>query len=464
MRDDLKKITPDSRGQLIGLVNKTAELVVGGATPTEALVKAAGDQNYSPEFVLRAAEAYNGAAHLQHFKAAALDSRGDSFDLVDGRQVLRDLIANKNITKAASVDSADFFSDSRYYFDVPANNTPMQKAAASVPAAKVDFKDVITNTRKLEDKEKVAEETARQALLTSFETLDTKLSTLRKKLSNLDPSELTKVGSELVYTYGLPAFSTAVSLCGMTVEDCTKMATSSDRKFRSISTEEIKAAFDLVDACEVCHTNQYILAEKQADIYTNTIERTRATNLFLGISDEPHIDADKIAATTDAGDLNDINTKAAVNLTGSVAGTAIFRGMDSIYNPVGEVTGRMGHPGNKSDAQLAGIQSLLDPAFLQEVKEVEMATMMKKILQDPIISTHSPRAIEEALYEVQSIAPQATTYEPLLRSMLRKRLEAGGQFDDVEINQLLDVDAKIEKRDVPDDLFPVYNSKKDDDE
>ena len=69
---DLKHISPENKERLVQLVNKTASYVNGGMEPTDALVKAAGEGDYPSDYVLRAAEAYNGAAHLAYFKSAGL--------------------------------------------------------------------------------------------------------------------------------------------------------------------------------------------------------------------------------------------------------------------------------------------------------------------------------------------------------------------------------------------------------
>ena len=71
-----------------------------------------------------------------------------------------------------------------------------------------------------------------------------------------------------------------------------------------------------------------------------------------------------------------------------------------------------------------------------------------------MIGSHSPREIEEALAEISTMAPNALNYEPLLRAMLRKRLESEGRLDDYEISQLLDTDIKVMGRDTPSQLFP----------
>lgn len=455
--EPLKNITPDSRNKLVGLVNKTAEFVVSGNTPTEALVKAAGSQQYTPEFILRAAEAYNGAAHLHHFKQAAADNRGDTFDLVDGHQVLRDLIANDQIEKASNTEPTDLFSDSRYYFELPTpQGVETSKQASSVPSAKIDFKDLISSTRKLNEKEKVAEEQARQNTIAALTHLQEITDKTKQAFCDLELRELTKIGSELLYTHGLEAAPVARTLCDMSYDDCVKIAEHTGTSFRAQQTPEIEQALEVLDAYTSCQSRFSTLADKQASHYINSIERAEAINSILGIDPSPRINTEKIASieesSPESSDLNDLISPIKRSVVAqSVRSGLVHKGLNSILpnSPSGgSDTGRL------EDYQLQGLRSVLDPAFLQEVKEIEIATKMKNILNDPVISSHPPRAIEEALAEVQSLAPNAVIYEPLLRAMLRKRLESEGRLDDLEISQLLGTDIQLAGRDVPSTIFP----------
>jgi len=51
--------------------------------------------------------------------------------------------------------------------------------------------------------------------------------------------------------------------------------------------------------------------------------------------------------------------------------------------------------------------------------------------------------IKQAFQEIVSIAPYASKHEPLLRSMLRRRLESGQQIDDFSLNQMLTMEDGI---------------------
>lgn len=452
----LTKITPDSRNRLVGLVNKTAELVVSGHSPTDALVKAAGTQQYSPEFILRAAEAYNGAAHLQHFKQAALDTRGDNFDLVDGHQVLRDLIANDQIEKTSNVESVDLFSDDRYYFNTIPSQEFSVKSASSVPDAEIDFKDLISGSRKLDDKEKLAEAVARQTTLDNLSSFKDTLSSVKESYSKLTVSEKIKIGSEVIHTRGPNAIPVVITLCGMPESDCQKLAACTKNAFRIVETDDIRRAFEAVDSFEACQASFEDLGDKQADHYINSLERSEAINSLLGVDTAPRVDTSKAADITPASadNLNDLIAGKQASIPQAVGHSLVYRGVNNALDDAMAVTRAASPTGNAEDFQLAGIRALLDPAFLQETKEIELATTMKRLLQDPVISSHPPHAIEEALYEVQSMAPNASIYEPLLRSMLRKRLESEGRLDDHEINQLLSTDQALATRDIPSDIFP----------
>ena len=462
---NFKKISPDSRNKLIGLVNKTAEFVNSGHTPTDALVKAAslGDQ-YEPEFILRAAEAYNGAAHLSHFEKASSESRGDSFSLVDGHQVLRDLIANKKVARETKVDQVDFFSDDRTYFTLPMYEKAaeaQEKRAYSAPPAPVGLKEIIEGARKLDEKEKLAIDLARGEAQQALKDLDSLTKEVKKSFASLPASELTKIGSLLVNNHGKDAAIVANSLCGLSTEEGIKIAEYTGRAYFVADTEETKTASEVYVAYENCNRKFEDLAQKQADHYINSLERKEAVNEFLGLDNTPEVNTEKIAEVkeTPVDDLNDLMGDASKEAAGVIAPAVsynlIHRGMDSVLNPVGRETSRASETSSLEDYQLQGLRALMDPAFLKETKSIETAVNLKKILgQDPVIGSHSPREIEEALAEISTMAPNALNYEPLLRAMLRKRLESEGRLDDYEISQLLDTDIKVMGRDTPSQLFP----------
>lgn len=91
--------------------------------------------------------------------------------------------------------------------------------------------------------------------------------------------------------------------------------------------------------------------------------------------------------------------------------------------------------------QLKALESLADPKYLSQSKNIDKALLLNSLLtEDEIIAKHPAKDINSALEEIYSIAPTAAEYKPLMRAMLRKRLETGEQIDDFSLNQMINMD------------------------
>ena len=94
--------------------------------------------------------------------------------------------------------------------------------------------------------------------------------------------------------------------------------------------------------------------------------------------------------------------------------------------------------------QKSTLESLIDPDFVDQSNRIDTALLVHKLMKsDPVVGSKQPQEIEQALNEINSIAPMAAKTEPLLRSMLRRRLEAGQQIDDFSLNQMLNMEEKM---------------------
>jgi len=69
------------QNEIVEAVKTAADLVESGKTPTEAIIKAAGDIKANEHVLQRMVEAYNTAATLAHLKTA--EAKADSFPLAD---------------------------------------------------------------------------------------------------------------------------------------------------------------------------------------------------------------------------------------------------------------------------------------------------------------------------------------------------------------------------------------------
>lgn len=403
---DFKNISAENKERLVGLVNKVAEYVKAGSHPTHALVKAASERECPPEFVLRAAEAYNGAAHLSYFKSASLEERGNSFPLADGQAALKQILSSTpDTTKKVARDEFAYVKEScSYFYEIDSLDMSYEKAA-SAPS----FDEMQKNAATLDKQEKLAVELARNQYNSACEKLANDIKYFRERTASVSEHRRSHWAREVLEKHGSSCLDIVSLATNITGQACIKLAEDRLGVF-SLGIQEIDSLNNLVNTFNHVQNLHDKLASAEHDCYVNKLERDSLLNKAAGI---------KQAFLEDGGKI----------LTGSLE--QLQPGLDS----------------DKKDIQVSSISNLLDPAFLGESKRIERAIMINKLLKnDPIIAKQPASEIQKAVREVTSIAPAASDYEPLLRSMLRRRLEAGEQIDDFTLNQMISMDDAIRER------------------
>ena len=438
----VKRMSPDSRTKLVGLVNKTAEYVAEGLHPTDALVKAAGEGEYPPDYIQRAAEAYNGAAHLQHFKEAAYDSRGDTFDLADSCGALVELFGSRTVpTKDAQY--VDLSTDDRRYFNT-CGDVEVQKSAAASNTPRLTTKEAIDQCQRLDDIEFRGLDKAVEKLSALKDSLKNSLQHLNRAVAvEPNPQRINKMASEFLAGFGQDAVDIVLEATNFTEDEACKLA--EFEGYAVVPDDDLYKAFkEALDAKLAAFTAEEQLATKEAEHYVNKLERNSLVYSLLGIKKAAEIRSFEGFPTVEEGNLNDIPF--VCKKVGSFTMKSILTG-----NAIGQLmTGEEGDPftSDGPDGYTRGIQGLLDPAFLEESKKIDLATKMHDILKDPVIARYSnePQKVQEALYELMALAPTAVNYKPLLRSMLRQRLESEGRIDPHELGTLLSQDTALRSR------------------
>ena len=124
-------------------------------------------------------------------------------------------------------------------------------------------------------------------------------------------------------------------------------------------------------------------------------------------------------------------------------------GESTVAGIIGDKLNIAGGGGDESgpapgEIELNALTSLADPEYYSTSNNIDKAVLLNRIIKsDPIIAKHPVKDINQSLNEIYAIAPTAAGYEPLLRSMLRKRLETGEQIDDFSLNQMISMDEKM---------------------
>lgn len=403
---DFKQISSENKERLVGLVSKVADYVKSGMNPTDALTKAASEGEYPPDYVLRAAEAYNGAAHLSHFKAAARDERGNSFPLADGYASVNEIM--DKVSSAHQVVMSDdiaYVKESRSYFDKVIDDSFLfMEKKASAPS--VD--SLIKQASIVDSKESLGVANARLAYNQACESLASDIKAFWNKTANATEHRKAMWARELLERHGKEALDVISLATRVSGSECEKISSQRLNHF-SLGIEYLDNLDSIVRAHSRANNLHEKLASLEAEHYANKIEREALLNEMCGY-------------------------KKAFNPLASI------EEVTTAQNPflgISEST-------DSKSIQQKALESLADPAFFAQSKNIEKALLINQLLkEDEIISKHPAKDINMALQEIYSIAPTAAEYKPLMRAMLRKRLETGEQIDDFSLNQMMTMDEKM---------------------
>jgi hypothetical protein len=402
---DFKQITPENKDRLMSLVSKVAQYVQEGAEPTDALTKAAAEGDYPADYILRAAEAYNGAAHLNHFKAAARDERGNTFPLADGYEATRKIMEKASELKTnVQHDEFAYLKESKSYFDVSIEDDFL---FAKKQASASTLNTLMKQASALENQEKLAVANAQLAYSSACESLARSIEAFHEKTANATAHRRAYWAKELLERHGKEALDVISLATRVTGAECEKIAEQRVGIY-SLGVDYIDDLDSIVRNYKQSEMFAEKLAQAECDSYVNKLERDKLIDNLAGIKKKASI------------------FKNIEDLTGE---SSTFFGADKT---------------DQKEIEQDALKAIIDPSFMSESKNIDKALAMHKLLKtDEIVSKHDAKDIDQALQEIYAIAPTAAEYEPLMRAMLRKRLESGEQIDDFSLNQMISMDEKM---------------------
>lgn len=408
---DFKQISSENKERLMMLVNKVASYVKGGEEPTNALVKAASEHDYPADYILRAAEAYNGAAHLSHFKSAARDERGNSFPLADGYEAVRRVMEKTAaIEENVHQDQFAYLKESSSYFgNVIEDDFLFTEKQAAAPTLDVLMKQASS----LENQEKLSVANAQLAYNRACETLAADIEAFREKTAAMTHHRRAYWAKEMLERHGKEALDVISLATGVTGAECEKIAENRLGVY-SLGEAYVNELDSIVRSYQQTAMFGEKLAHAECNHFVNKVERDRLLNQAAGFRQKRSGIADGIFNTV----------------------------KNTLSGEGGEAMGI-----DKTDIkaiQRDALDAITDPAYFSQINKIDKALLIHKLLKtDDIISKHPARDINQAVSEIYAIAPTAAKYEPLMRAMLRKRLETGEQIDDFSLNQMISMDEKM---------------------
>lgn len=132
--------------------------------------------------------------------------------------------------------------------------------------------------------------------------------------------------------------------------------------------------------------------------------------------------------------------KRAFSLPGLALGASLTRNVSQANKTM------KGDPDRAVESTLAELD---DPDHEQRLRMINTQSMLQDMMvNDPVISSHDPDEVATAFNDIVQLAPRAADQRMLMQTLLRKQLQQG-QLDNFDMDQLLGMNEKLQKREIP---------------
>ena len=375
--------------------------------PGEDLNKIASDvfatQNFTPELVKRACEAYNKSKSVYMLSKLSSDSRANDFPLIDPQNVVERLYFPKEAQETLQIPTADF-------------------------STKVDFERAMAQGISKTAGEKTAEEAlpAGDRSWSQDRALRKAELHLNKSLENMESKcEIHKLAS-------MDAMHKAIeSMERMTPKQLTKAAHIIVNKYGDDGARFLRIAAATLD--------KQLPLEKTASAVVLPLE-------------EPYTSIDTmISEAREHAQLRGILAKTAVSMEGIDrgfrAGTnfvgggleGALRGAGKSLDPMIEFAKTPLYSEMIKEHKPPKYEEVMDPVLTNQLKQVESTQTFVDVASDDFIKNYPIQDITEAYNNTVSVMPemQSPKYQPWLKALVKQQLVQGNVFDQETINHYL---------------------------
>jgi hypothetical protein len=104
------------------------------------------------------------------------------------------------------------------------------------------------------------------------------------------------------------------------------------------------------------------------------------------------------------------------------------------------------------------LQELAAPAHEDSLRAIRTRAMINEMMAaDPIISGYPADDVMEAFNHLSEVAPRAMQHRLMAQTLIRKYLESAAALDPFDLDQMLNLDSGVAKRDMPEALVGHYD-------
>ena len=376
--------------------------------PGEDLNKIASDvfatQNFTPELVKRACEAYNKSKSVYMLSKLSSDSRANDFPLIDPSKVVERLYFPKEAQAQMLIPGMDF-------------------------STKVDFDRVMTQGISKEAGEKEAQEAPPAGDRSWSQDRALRKSELRlnKTLENMESTcEIHKLAS-------MDAMHKAIeTMEKMTTKQLTKTAHIIVNKYGDDGIRFLKIAGATLD--------KQLPLEKTASAVVLPLEDPYTSIDTMINEAREHVQLRNLLAKTAAG----IDKEAAGLFnagTNLVFGGAegVLRGAGKTLDPMIEFAKTPIYSEMIKEHKSPKYEEVMDPVLTNQLKQVESTQTFVDVASDDFVKDYPIQDITEAYNNTVSVMPelQSPKYKPWLTALVKQQLVQGNVFDQETINHYM---------------------------
>ena len=429
----MKTLSKEAEQHILDAIATVCEHVNAGLTPTQAVIKVAGDRDFNRNFVRLTIAGYNtGATTYQRQTGQSVLEKMAEFPLAREEEVFEALFPSQILTP---VDEKNAAAVSAVYSQRPRAIKSYSKAAMEKAAS------IALDYPKSEPVPKSAGDPkiAMQKAYGQAEKAKNKLAAVRQKYAEAQEQLLSQLGQFADYFKRADGYrdwsfadvcAAAIQKYGEAGRGVMEYANKRNRTRQAITTQ-VKSA-QAVDWTTEPFAALAACIDLGADVvnlrhaYTEKKAQTdaRVEELLRPFVQAPQQTPEPTTSTT-------THKKAAAGLLGP-----LLYGMS---RPLGETL----MPDSEEALLAKANRTMSDPKYDQEMQAIRARALLQDLMtNDEVIAGYEPEQVIEGYNELAALAPHASTQIAMMRPMLRKWL-AQGAMEPFEIQELTNVEKTL---------------------
>ncbi len=424
----MKTLSSEDEARIAAALEDVVERVEAGASPNEAMAKAASDRGVPPGHVRLMVNAYNvGRSGAQRRGGSTLAEKAGEFEVANAVDVLERMYPSAVKTAGVLFNetalSSDYSRPPEFVRDrdrvAGAASFSFAKTAAAEPAASAyEGKRARVEVGRLLAAHSLLEE-KRRAAQAEFDTVTTKIAALTNHL---------KTERSVPFA---AARRVAVGQFGKTAEALfDHMAAGSSVLIKRASGPTGPAAEG--DLC--ARVGDVLRAADRFAAARTEYEKTAAAHEeTVGAVARPFVPAQEGGSVLGPSSIK----KCAFlgGLFGTMLGSSVGRAVgEKAFKPT-------------ENLQAKTLKQMTDPSHESEMRNIQTTALLNDLMaNDPVISGSDPNEVTGYFNEIAQLSPRAVNQTGLMRALLRKRLQQGA-LDPFEVDMLLKIENGLRARD-----------------